>query len=123
MTNKNQEPKRGRPEKIDYFLKDTNFRKQVENAEIIFCIDEATGRKTIEFGRGFLTQVAAMPNGISRDVGILVVPLRAETLEYEALIALIQEVKGYYDNNEAGRAEIDLMKLSAVPTKNDRTTH
>jgi hypothetical protein len=118
--NEDQEPLPGRPEKIDHFLHDLAFRERIEKADLIFCIDEATGRQTIEFGRATLKGI--IKSGKAQAINVVNIPLKADTLEYEALIAVILATKGYYDNEKRHRCSVDLGSFTAV-MKNPREIH
>jgi len=108
MTKKNQDPLPGRPEKMNYMLNDREFHKAIGNADLIFCVDENSGRRSIEFGRGLLKQITNLPEGESRSTCIAVVSLRVETEEYEALLAVLLKFKGYYDAANPRRTKVDV---------------
>jgi hypothetical protein len=126
MTNKKlkqpyiEDPPPGRFEKMHMVLHDLFFRSQIAKADLIYCIDETTGLKTLEFGRAVLKQL--IKGGKARTLTSYEIPLKAETLEYEALCAAILNIKGYYDNAEQHRTTVDLGPLTAV-AKNPREIH
>ena len=74
---------------------DVDRRQVVAWAEVIFGLDVTSGDRFIIFGRKTLEQ--SVRSGKPRDCRVTFISLDRNSKEFEKLLALVREVKGYVD--------------------------
>ena len=74
---------------------DFDLRELVKSADILYAVDVNTQQKKMIYGRKLLEKISS--SGESQEAGILEIEIDQETDEYEKLCALVEVVKGSYD--------------------------
>lgn len=100
------DPLPGRPDKITELLHDPAFHKTLQDADIIFGSDEATGKAFLIYGKRLLERIAWTNKGES--ASITTVPILQATTELEALVAAVTPVKGRCDYNGGDKQPVTI---------------
>jgi len=86
---------------IEDFFRDTNLMESGEymqllaDADLIFGIDELSGKQSVVFGRTSLEELVRY--GQCNILGVVNVAVDEETSDLEKLAAIVQEIKGFHD--------------------------
>jgi len=90
---------------IEDFIRDSNpvegggYKQLLVDADLIFGIDEFSGKQSIVYGRMLLEELVRC--GQCNILGVLNIGVDRETLDLEKLAAIVQEIKGYHDYSRA----------------------
>ena len=79
---------------------EVEYRRLLAEADLIFGIDEMSGKQSIVFGRLSLEELVRA--GQSNILGVVNVGVDQETMEIEKLATLVQDIKGHHDYYGAG---------------------
>jgi hypothetical protein len=79
---------------------EVEYRRLLAEADLIFAIDEMSGKQSIVFGRLSLEELVRA--GQSNILGVVNVGVDHETMEIEKLATLVQDIKGHHDYYGAG---------------------
>ena len=77
------------PKKVD------RYKQLLVDADLIFGIDELSGKQSIVFGRQSLEELVRC--GQSNILGIVNIGLDPETMDLKKLASVVQEIKAYHD--------------------------
>ena len=76
------------------------YKQLLVDADLIFAIDEASGKQSIVYGRQSLEEILRC--GQCNVLGIVNVGLDLETMDLKNLATVVQEIKGHHDCCSAG---------------------
>jgi hypothetical protein len=110
----------GREEKLNLLLFDKTFRDEVKNAGLIIGVDEQTQNTFIVFGAATLSRI--MKRDQAEFTEILKVSILEESAELEALIAVVNRIKGYNDYEAPQTKTIDVNKACVKRDKVDSSS-
>jgi len=96
---------------IEDFFRDSNpiegggYRQLLVDADLIFGIDELSGKQSVVYGRMSLEELVRC--GHCNILGVVNIGVDEETLDLEKLAAIVQEIKGYHDCSGGNRSRVE----------------